>query len=155
MNKVALKDRFYEEVLPEPNTGCWLWTGAVHSERKPYGRFGFEGRTVAAHRMSYQLHKGRIPTGMFVCHKCDNPNCVNPDHLFLGTYLDNIQDRNRKGRQARGTRHGRSKLTPQQVLAIRKMTGGDREIGAKFGIKTEQARRIRLRINWAHLNEEG
>lgn len=91
--------RFGRHVCPEPNTGCWLWTGA-HSERGygqiQGGRRG--GRVVLAHRFAWATANGPIPKGFFVCHRCDTPSCVNPDHLFLGTHDENMRDMARKGR---------------------------------------------------------
>jgi len=96
-------DRFISKVSPEALTGCWLWTAAL--DGRGYGVF-FDGRRSAAgnkipakaHRVSYQLHKGEIPAGQRVLHTCDNPACVAPHHLFLGSAKDNTQDMLRKGR---------------------------------------------------------
>lgn len=103
----TLRERFDALWVPEPNTGCWLWFG-----RRPYGRYGYfsirrrtpEGVSSAryadrlAHRVAWELHRGPIPDGMYVCHSCDVPECVNPDHMFLGTQTDNMRDCARKGR---------------------------------------------------------
>lgn len=87
--------KFMQKVEFEPNTGCWLWDGNFF-QGKDYGRF----RGKRAHRISYEYHKGIIPEGLLVCHKCDTPACVNPDHLWLGTSYDNHTDRENKGRGA-------------------------------------------------------
>lgn len=96
----SLQQRFDEKYFIEPNTGCWIWTGSLD---KGYGKI-VVGKTAAgnprpipASRLSYELHKGS-PAGRVVCHKCDTPACVNPDHLFLGSYKDNSRDMVKKGR---------------------------------------------------------
>ena len=97
------KIRFEQSFVPVTESGCWLWIKAVLDCSKfdgnlAYGRFSLRGRTHYAHRMAWFLYRGAIPSGKMVCHKCDVPTCVNPDHLFLGTALDNVRDMLRKGR---------------------------------------------------------
>lgn len=116
---MSVLERFEAQYIPEPMSGCWLWIGSVRREEKPYGQIGVNGKIISAHRLSYQIHNGEIPDGLWVLHKCDNPACVNPDHLFLGTGNDNVADRGRKGRTARGPSHGSAKLTYEQADAIR------------------------------------
>lgn len=85
--------------VPEPNTGCILWTASYRgAEHKKYGVLHFRGKNIAAHRASWIAHVGKIPHGIFVCHKCDTPLCINPAHLFLGTPKDNARDMSVKGR---------------------------------------------------------
>ncbi len=88
---------FNEKWMPEPNSGCWLWTAYV--DRDGYGNITINRKPTPAHRASWELFKGTIPKGLLVCHKCDTPACVNPDHLFLGTHKDNIRDSFAKGRK--------------------------------------------------------
>ncbi len=105
MNMLRFKDAFLERTIPEPNSGCLLWTGAYTGQRKrPYGKLHIGmGRRVAAHRLAYALaHSGTLPD-LCVLHTCDTPECVNADHLFLGTQLENIADREAKGRTSRGS----------------------------------------------------
>jgi hypothetical protein len=88
--------RFFEKV--EKTDRCWEWTAG--SRGNGYGAFKYNGKVIDSHRMSWIIHNGEIPDGLFVCHKCDNTKCVNPDHLFLGTNSDNMKDAYDKGRLA-------------------------------------------------------
>lgn len=138
---------------------CWLWTSAVNNNG--YGLICIDGRAVSAHRVMYALMVGPIPEGddyhgVCVLHHCDNPRCVNPAHLFLGSQQDNINDMLAKGRgyrfkHARGEQHTASKLTNADVLAIRAMTGSNAEASRMFQISEAQVCRIKKRQNWTHL----
>jgi hypothetical protein len=93
------RERFEAKVMPEPTTGCHLWIGATTPAG--YGALNLNRDGVKyAHRISFELHHGPIPPGMDICHRCDTPACVNPEHLFAGTRLDNVRDMHAKGRQA-------------------------------------------------------
>lgn len=89
-------ERFEAHLMPVPFSGCWLWDGPI--VLKGYGCFSFKQKRRFAHRVSWELYKGSIPSGMLICHRCDIPSCVNPEHLFPGTYSDNINDMYAKGR---------------------------------------------------------
>ena len=97
---------------------CWIVT-SHHLDQDGYAQFIRDGKTVKIHRYMYEQKHGKIPQGLMACHTCDNPSCVNPDHIFLGTCAQNLNDRNQKGRQAKGSRCGQSKITESDVLAIR------------------------------------
>lgn len=98
---MALSERFYKKISPDPNSGCWLWIGAAFNHG--YGQMRINGKIKSAHRASWEIHNGDIPNDLFVCHKCDVKLCVNPDHLFLGTNSDNMKDMNDKKRH--GTKY--------------------------------------------------
>lgn len=90
MGKMDLQYRLLKHSTPEPNTGCWLWLSG--SGFGGYGRIGINKITKSAHRVSYEVFKGKIPKGLGVLHNCDTPACINPDHLFVGTHTENMRD---------------------------------------------------------------
>lgn len=152
-------------------SGCWLWTGHIN-KRWGYGGFFLsrpskgsrEKVNVRAHRFSYSTFKGPIPPGKLVCHTCDVRHCVNPDHLFLGTHLDNSRDMIAKGREpahlrnyalrrVATSRRGRaSKLTNAQALEIIQSPEMGITLAAKFGVSSATITRIRNGERWGHLD---
>ena len=147
----TVKDRFEQKFIPEPNSGCWLWMEGV--DKDGYGQFHGNGKNNRAHRVSYELYVAPIPSGLQVLHKCDTPNCCNPDHLFLGTNMDNVEDKVQKNRQAchLETSNPSCKLTEDEVIGIRADTRTQAEIAADYGIKREAVSKIKLRKRWAHI----
>jgi len=133
-------------------SGCWEWT--AYKDANGYGAISFSGKRKLAHRVMYELRYGLIPAGACVCHSCDNPACVNPDHLFLGSHAENMADMASKGRAPKGETHVAAKLTEADVLAIRADTGTQQEIAAKYGIGKSQVSRIRLGQTWKHVPGE-
>lgn len=143
-------ERFWSKV-ERLESGCLVWTGARDSSG--YGHVRMPGRKLrSCHRLSWLLLFGYIPNGMYVCHKCDNPPCVNPSHLFLGTARDNALDRDAKGRRGRGAprkgyrRVGFGKLSDEDVRDIRGMCARGmmhRDIAARFGIAASTVSKIR------------
>jgi len=117
MSRKIIEERFWEKV--DKSEKCWNWTAGATG--KGYGAFRVNGKMRGSHQVSYEFAYGSIPAGLFVCHHCDNPLCVNPSHLFLGTNQDNVNDRDRKGRanQAHGENHVKAKLTEDKVKRIR------------------------------------
>lgn len=139
--------RFWKNVVVTDS--CWMWTAAVSP--KGYGIFHSD-KKVPAHRYSYELYNGAIPSGLLVLHRCDNPPCVRPDHLFLGTNADNMADRNAKNRQSRGAKNCSSaSLCEDRVRQIRKEAARGvrhRDIALRFGVDTSQISRIANRKTW-------
>ena len=121
------KDRITRNVVIDPESGCWNWK--LQLNRNGYGRLKYKGKKVRAHIFSYKVFKEPIPQGMLVCHHCDNKGCVNPDHLFLGSLQDNMDDMVRKNRQCKGSRHWKSRNNKLEELVIR----GLRKLGYSQG----------------------
>lgn len=148
--------RLLSKVSPEPTSGCWLWLGAYAANG--YGEFTYGYRKEPAHRASWRILRGPPPADRFVCHRCDNPACVNPDHLFLGTARDNALDMNAKGRattkRARGELASKAKLTADQVIEARlRHEAGERTgvLARHYGISSPAMGAILLRRNWRHV----
>lgn len=129
-----LESLFWSRVDRLPGDACWLWTGPMAG---PYGALKLPGtRTVGAHRMMWMLTRGAIPPRWHVCHRCDNPRCVRPDHLFLGTVGDNMADMKAKGR-SRPPGPSRVRLSPRDVREIRRLARSgvlQRKIADRFGV---------------------
>ena len=147
----TLRERFEEKYIPEPNSGCWLWTeGLFHFG---HGKFWMGGRSHIASRVAWQLYVGAIPKDMCVLHKCDNPGCVNPDHLFLGTKGDNSKDMYAKGRQRhqRGDDRPFARLDRAAVIDIRsgKLTGA--EYAEKYGVSRPTVCKAAKGYTWKHV----
>lgn len=133
------------------DTPCWLFLGVLV---RGYGRVRVGTGVIGAHRFMWERANGSIPDGLCVLHRCDVPACVNPDHLWLGTNADNMADCVAKGRQARGERHGRSKLTEADVRAIRAAVARGEfhgRIAARFGVGNQLVSRIATGRSWAHV----
>ncbi|MHB8273075.1 HNH endonuclease [Bradyrhizobium sp.] len=176
-------DRFEQKFIPEPNSGCWLWTAAT--DEHGYGRFRIGSkidgtrRTAIAPRVSWSIYKGKIPEATNVLHSCDNPYCVNPDHLFLGTQNDNMKDCSAKGRTSKGDRHSliqkshiptgkdhwrygqpgnnpgekhwAARLSADDVRAIRADARTCEQIAKEYQVSFQQVARIKNRERWAHV----
>jgi hypothetical protein len=142
-----------DKYMPEPNSGCWLWIGAI--DDKGYGRFGMAGtrRQTLAHRAVYEKHVGPIPEGMFLCHKCDTPLCVNPRHMFVGSPSENMQDMVAKGRAPVGV-DTEKKLTVDQVREIRTQAAKGvnfHELARRFPVGRTSIRAIVRRRTWKNV----
>ena len=159
------KERIMSKVDKCPESGCWNWTGAMKG-RNPLRRYGnlvigsrTDGsrRTVSAHRYAYEVFVGPIPEGLFILHECDNPSCVNPEHLFPGTRQDNVDDREAKGRNnpPRGARQGRAKLNPSIVTRMRKLfmykDWSARQLGREYNVHHTTVLDAVHGESWSHI----
>lgn len=145
----SIEEKFWAKV--KKSDGCWLWIGAKNPAG--YGTITKHyGKNFYAHRLSYQLRHGNIPLGMLVCHICDNPSCVNPDHLFLGTDKDNKRDMINKKRSASGEKNFHSKLTTCEVVNIREEYSkgiiGIRPLAKKYNVSYTTVQRILKGYAW-------
>ncbi len=164
---LATFERFWSKVHRGGPNECWQWLG--HVDRDGYGKFRLPTAWTRAHRLMFSLHHKIDPGPMFVCHTCDTPGCVNPSHLWLGTNKDNLRDASAKGRTCSGDAHWQrktperrlcgeknyhSKLTEEDVLAIREMYGpGVRQVdlAATYDVSQETISRIVRRKGWRHI----
>lgn len=157
-----IRERFESKYMPII-TGCWIWMAGIKGAKgKEYGKFWYNGVILetGAHQASYMIYKGSIPNGINVLHKCDVPLCVNPDHLFLGTQMDNVIDMVVKGRQYTrpmpGALNNNAKLTAEQVSEIRKRYMEPRYLLAmEFVVTKESIGNIILGNTWKDENWEG
>ena len=151
----SVEDRFFPRVnkdgpVVRPELGpCWVWTAC--SNARGYGRFSYRGTPTLAHRVSWELHRGAIPDGLSVLHKCDNPPCVRPEHLFLGTMAENNLDKCKKGRWRKGPERYRRKLTPEEEnLVAEAFYSGEpqRAIAVRFQVGQTHVRRVARRVHF-------
>lgn len=132
--------------------GCWEWSG--DRDKDGYGRVSVGSKNVFVHRLIYELCVSEIPMGMQVLHHCDNPPCCNPDHLFVGTNQDNVDDMTGKGRQRRGEEIRTSKMTPETVRELRRRYSDGETVkllAIEYGISEQSARHIIGRRSWKHV----
>lgn len=146
-------DRFWRNVRKAE--GCWLWTASCTSHG--YGQIMIAGRMMRAHRVAWLLTYGAIPDGLVVRHKCDNAPCCNPNHLEIGTQLDNVADMLGRERNVRGDRCGQSKLTNEQVAEIKALLASSPlrlvDIAEKFGVTKSAIAHISAGDNWGHVGD--
>ena len=148
-----LMERFWSKVDIKSDNECWPWTAAVRNKKEGYGAFWYHGRHHPAQRIALFLSTGVLETILEVCHKCDNPGCCNPSHLFTGTHKENNDDKVAKKRHAFGERCGTSLLTEKQVLEIRDLKGEMTQvkIGEIYGVRGDTVCDIQRRKSWRHI----
>jgi len=156
IGKQTKRDRFWPKV--RRGDGCWEWTGG--RVKFGYGQTSINGKSITAHRMAWILAYGSIPDGLCVLHRCDNPPCVRPDHLFLGTNKDNTRDMIAKGRSKAprtagpGEVHGNARMSRAEVVRMRKLRKAGWKVDAlaeEFRVGTTQVSRITRGVSWSHV----
>ncbi len=164
--RLPIRTRLEDQMMPIPESGCWVWVGGVNPQG--YGGIKWKQKTYRVHRLSWEIFRGSIPKNLHVLHRCDITACFNPDHLFLGTDLDNSQDMIRKGRnkqqkglrngaytkpesRRRGEMNGSAKLTATEVLAIRSSKKRPADLVREFKVSFPTIVRILTRKNWKHI----
>jgi len=143
-----IKERLIRYTQIDSNTGCWNWSG--YRDRDGYGNINIGRSPHQAHRVSYSEYKGSFDESLQVRHICDNPSCINPEHLELGTHRDNMRDKKIRDR-VKGERHPKAKLTEKDVLAIRMSTVSQSQLARDLGLNQSFIGKIRNRVNWTHI----
>lgn len=145
--KQVLAERLFGNCVPVPESGCWIWEGYLTKDG--YGQITISDKGHRTHRVAWELVNGPIPHGMLVCHRCDTPTCINPNHLFIGSHSDNLRDAMNKGRKQPPPNPG--KLTAEQVVEIRNASEKQSVIAKKYGIVQQMVSSIKLRQTWKHV----
>lgn len=145
--KRSIRERFESHILKTDT--CWLWSGAKRNNG--YGKLGVYGETIGAHILSYIFNVGPIPSGCDICHSCDNPACVRPDHLWAGTPLQNMTDAKQKGRIRKGESSPVSKLSDGAVREIRASNMTNTALAKLFNVSQGNISQIRSRKAWKHV----
>lgn len=148
---LTLKERFERYVIKRD--GCWEWSGST--DARGYCRLNVNGTPQLAHRISFRLHFGDFPDEMTICHKCDNPTCTNPEHLFLGTQATNVADMHQKGRARKrgkkGDDHHAAKLTDADVRLIRSSSEPTTALATRFNVSRPTIHAILVGKTWTHV----
>ena len=147
----TLSQRLASKIYKVRGSDCLLIKANKHHR---YANISWHGADLAAHRAMWTVMRGAIPESMCVCHKCDVPTCVNVDHLFLGTHLENMRDRDKKGRRIApvGLKHHAHKLTPAKVRAIRKSKASHRTLAKRFGVNDGTISNVKNYVTWIHIS---
>lgn len=153
--KIPAVERFISKFIVDKKSGCWVWSGPVSKDGYGIFRESSDIKSMAAHRASYRIFRGKIKEGMFICHKCDNPPCVNPDHLYVGTPQDNSNDMVKRNRSLAGEKNYKSKLNDWQVIKIRELWDSgelsQRDLAIVFGVTKTSIVQIVKRNSWKHI----
>lgn len=154
MEKIEKMRVFINKIAISDKNSCWAWLG--QKSETGYGRFWVNGRYRRAHRVSYEFFIGQIPHGLCVLHKCDNPSCVYPGHLFIGTQVDNIKDMDERGRRTivYGNHHGRAILNDEAVIKIIKDSRQHKKIAVDYGVSCRTIRAVKSGFRWGRVSRD-
>ena len=148
--RIPLSEKIEKNIIRLTESGCWIWMSSLN--KGGYGKTGLgTGSHLSAHRVSYENKFGPIPKDKFALHICDIRCCVNPDHIFLGTQKENMADKVKKNRQAKGEKHGMRKLTEAQVVEIKSTTKRAITLAKEFNCSATTIRQIKSGLYWKHL----
>lgn len=147
----SIAERIERFSIPIPESGCIIWIGSINP--RGYGTINIKDKTLRIHRYIYEMTNGPIPKGLFVCHKCDVPSCINPHHLYAGTAKQNAHDRDSRGRAntPKGTDYQHSKFTEEIVLQIRNSSESNQSLAEKYGASRAAIRKVRIGESWKHV----
>jgi hypothetical protein len=150
--RIPISKKIETNSIRIPESGCWIWMSTIHESG--YGRVCLGKKPFLAHRASYEEKYGKIPNGLMALHSCDVKSCVNPDHIFVGTQQDNMNDKVRKNRQAKGISHGNAKLTEDQAREIKFSSETSIKLAAKFNYSASMIREIKNGNLWKLLENK-
>lgn len=148
---LGLPQALEQYVIPVTECGCWVWMGAVDWDNYGVAWNSALKRNARAHRLVYEILVGPIPKDLKLLHRCDNPCCVNPDHMFIGTTADNNADMRAKKRHGHGETHGMNKISAEKVAEINAATGTHQEIADRFGVSKSTVTAVKSGRLWKHL----
>lgn len=144
----TLKERLLKGYEEDQTTGCWNWI--KYRDRDGYGNIAVKSKPMQAHRASYQVFVGPLEPSLFICHTCDNPSCINPDHLYQGTHKQNQKDKQNRQRIV-GEKHPYAKLKDTDILKIRNSDLSQEKLGKIYNVTQAHVGRIKRNLNWSHI----
>ena len=145
--KQTIEYKLNKKTVIDPVTNCWNWVG--HKDKDGYGKLTLNGKSIRAHRLSHLERKGPIEN-LDVLHTCDNPSCINPNHLYTGTIQDNMRDKRERNR-VKGINHPRNKIPESMIIFLRESPLSQCQLARDTGINQSYIGKIKNRVNWTHI----